>query len=172
VVVARKGDYPMYFKQADIFWGMNKAFIKAIMNNTVQETHESGTRLFAEGDPATHSYILLKGQVKLRIGEFGKVVYIVNRAGEVFGWSTLIDRDVYSATADCMAQTKLMKLDKDTIQKALADDPASGLVFFRRIAEILGNRLIQSYTMISSAYTTEEVPSFGTGQVQDISADI
>ena len=49
---------------------------------------------------------------------------------------------------------------------------ASGLVFFRRIAKILGNRLLQSYTMISSAYTTEEVSSFGTGQVQDISADV
>ena len=161
----------MYFKQADIFWGMNKAFVKAIMNNASQETHESGTRLFIEGDTATHFYILLKGQVKLSIGETGKVVYTVNRAGEVFGWSTLIERDAYSATADCTTQTKLMRLDKETIQKALADDPASGLVFFRRIAEILGNRLLQSYTMISSAYTTKEVPSFGTGQVQDMWAD-
>ena len=162
----------MYFKQADIFWGMNKAFVKAVMSNATQESHESGTNLFVEGDPATHCYILLKGQVKLSIGETGKVVYIVNRAGEVFGWSSLIERDAYSATADCAAQTKLMKLDKETIQKALTDDPASGLVFFRRIAEILGNRLLQSYAMISSAYTTEDVLSFGTGQVQDTSADI
>ena len=161
----------MYFKQADIFWGMNKTFVKAVMKNAAHETHESGTRLFVEGDPATQFYILLKGQVKLSIGETGKVVYTVNRAGEVFGWSSLIERDAYSATADCTAQTKLMKLDQESFRKALADDPASGLIFFRRIAEILGNRLLQSYAMISSAVTTEEVLSFGTGQVQDIWAD-
>jgi CRP-like cAMP-binding protein len=170
--MTRKGAFPMYFKQADIFWGINKAFVKAVMKNAVQESHQAGIRLFAEGEAAIHFYILLKGKVKLSIGETGKVVYIVSHAGEAFGWSSLIERDVYSASADCKAQTKLMKLDKETIQKALDDDPASGLLFFRRIAETLGNRLLQSYTMISSVHTAEAVPSYGTGQVQDLGADI
>ena len=159
----------MYFKQSDIFWGMNKAFVKEIMKAAVQEKHQAGTRLFGEGDTATHFYILLKGQLKLSIGDVGKVVYTVSHAGEAFGWSSLIGRHSYSATADCTQQTTLVKFDKKAIQKALDDDPVNGFIFFRRIAETLGNRLLQSYTMISSVYAAETVSSFGTGQVQDVS---
>ena len=96
------------------------------------------------------------------------MIYIVNHAGEAFGWSSLIDRDVYSATADCTGETMLMKFDKETFQRTLDHDPTSGLVFFRRIAETLGNRLLHSYKMIYSVSTAEAVPSFGTDQVRDM----
>ena len=62
------------------------------------KTFQKGDILFLEGDPATYFYILIKGRVKLTIGENGPVVHTVDHAGEAFGWSSLIDRDVYSVT--------------------------------------------------------------------------
>jgi hypothetical protein len=50
-------------------------------------------------------------------------------------------------------------------KKILEEDPANGLVFFKRLADILGNRLLHSYKMISAAAQSEASPSFGTGQV-------
>lgn len=160
----------MYFKQADIFWGMKKEIVKEIMKNAVQESHPEGELLFREGDVADTFYVLLKGRIKLNIGETGRVVYVVSKAGEAFGWSSLIDRDVYTASAECLAQTKLLKFDKEKLQKALVEDPANGLIFFRRLAETLGTRLMQSYHMISSAARADATLSFGTGQVQDMEA--
>jgi CRP-like cAMP-binding protein len=121
--------------------------------------------LFRAGSPASHFYILIKGNVKLKIGEDGHVVYIVSKAGEAFGWSSLIDRDVYSATAECSNPTNLLKFERQELQKVLENDSKNGLIFFKRLAMILGNRLLQSYDMISSAAQAELTTSFGTGQV-------
>ena len=155
----------MYLKQKDIFWAMGKDFVKEIMDVSVTESHKEGELLFHEGDPANTFYILLKGRIKLSLGETGQAVYIVSSAGEAFGWSSLIGRERFSATAECMAETKLLKFDKEKLNKVLDKDPINSLILFKRLAELLGNRLLQSYTIISSASQAEISPSYGTGQV-------
>ena len=154
----------MYLKQADIFWGINKDIVKKIMDITIQESFKKGDFLFSEGDHALHFFILLKGRVKLILGEAGPVVYIISHAGEAFGWSSLIDRDSYSASAMCIEPTKLLKIEKNQLQNIFDKDPANGLIFFKHLAGTIGNRLLESYKMVSAATQTKASPSFGTGQ--------
>ena len=71
----------MYIQQADLFWGMNKGFVKEIMDIAEKETCQKGDFLFREGDPAIYFYILIKGQVKLIVGETGPMVHTVDHAG-------------------------------------------------------------------------------------------
>ena len=155
----------MYLKQKDIFWAMSKEFVKEIMEISVTESHKQGEWLFHGGDPANAFYILLKGRIKLSLGQTGHVVYIVNNAGEAFGWSSLIGRESFSASAECMIQTKLLKLDRNKLQKILEKDPANSLILFKHLAAVLGNRLLQSYAIISSTSPTAISPSYGTGQI-------
>ena len=155
----------MYLNQKDIFWAMRKELVKEIMDIAVTESHQQGEWLFHGGDPANAFYILLKGRVKLTLGETGHVVYIVSNAGEAFGWSSLIGRDSFSASAECMAQTKLLKIDKNKLKNILEKDTANSFILFKRLAEILGNRLLQSYTIISSTSPNELSLAFGSGQV-------
>ena len=155
----------MYLKQKDIFWAINKEFVKEVMDIAVTESHQQGEWLFHGGDPANAFYILLKGRVKLILGETGHVVYIVSNAGEAFGWSSLIDRVSFSASAECMTPTKLLKIDKDKLKNILEKDTANSFILFKRLAEILGNRLLQSYTIISSTSPNELSLAFGSGQV-------
>ncbi len=100
----------MYFKQGDIFWGMNREFVGEIMKSAETESYNKGDMLFRTGDSADHFYIMTKGQIKLGIGDAGHVVYIVSKAGESFGWSSLIGREEYSATAECLSPTNLLKI--------------------------------------------------------------
>ena len=155
----------MYLKQKDIFGGMDRDIVKKIMEIAITESHQEGEWLFRAGDPANTFYILLKGRVKLSLGETGHVVYIVNNAGEAFGWSSLIGRKDFSASAECMTQAKLIKIDQEKLQKVLDKDPVNSLILFKRLAAILGNRLLQSYAIISSTLPTAISPSYGTGQV-------
>ena len=155
----------MYLKQKDIFWGMDKHIVKEIMGIAVTESRQEGAWLFREGGPANTFYILIKGRVKLSLGETGHVVYIVSNAGEAFGWSSLIGRKDFSASAQCMTPTKLLKFDRDKLQKVLEKDPAHSLILFKRLAAILGNRLLQSYKIISSILPSETAPAYGTGQI-------
>ncbi len=160
----------MYFQQGDILRGMSKDFVKEFMDITMKESHKKGYFLFREGKSASHFYILLKGCVKLRIGETGPMVYTVDYPGEAFGWSSLVGRDVYSASAECREPTKLLKIDVGKLQEILEKDPANGLIFFKRLAGTLGNRLLQTYKMMSVASQPEVSASFGTGQVMESEA--
>jgi CRP-like cAMP-binding protein len=156
----------MYFQQGDIFWGLERDFVKALMDVGEKKSYEKGHFIFHKGDPATYFYILIKGRVRLSIGEAGGVTYTVDHAGELFGWSSLIDREVYSASGECLEETILQKFDKDNVHSILEKDPANGLIFLKRFAGTIGNRLLWSYNMLTASSQAEISPSLGTEQIQ------
>jgi len=159
----------MYFQQSDILHGLSNRFVKQFMNITTRESHAGGTTLFERGDKADNFYILLKGRVKLTVGESGPVVYTVSHPGEAFGWSALIGRDVYTASALCAAECKTLRIERAELLKIMDADPAEGMTFFKNLAATLGKRLLMSYKMMSDRSAVQGSASFGSGQVLDSS---
>lgn len=135
----------MYVQQADLTRGVGRDFVDALTAMSVKESHEKGKILFKKGEPAKHAYLLLKGRVYLKMGETGQVVHIVSRPGETFGWSSFVGRALYSTTAECVTATLTRKLDMADFKKLVEKDPANGLIFFQRLAAMLGDRLMESY---------------------------
>jgi CRP-like cAMP-binding protein len=157
----------MYMKQSDLLKGLSEDFVEKVMEIAEKETHRGGYLLFKEGDRAKQLYILLKGRVSITIGEIGHTVYTVDGPGEVFGWSSLVGREVYSASAECKEPTKLLRISREKLEKLFQEDRASEIIFFRQLAAGLGSRLIQSYKMISEKARADVPLSYGTGQVQE-----
>ncbi len=155
----------MYFKKSDFFTGMAHGFVKDIMANIEKIAYAADDVIFREGDETRYFYILIKGHVKLRIGREGLMVYVVNRAGECFGWSSLLDRPHFSASALCAAPTSLMRFEKTHVRRIIQEDPDNGLIFMERIASMLGDRLLDCYRTLSSSALLAMHPTEGTGQV-------
>jgi CRP/FNR family cyclic AMP-dependent transcriptional regulator len=155
----------MYFQQSDILRGLDKNFVKEFMDIAEKETHKPGYTLFRQGDRAGYFYVLLKGRVKLTIGETGHTVYTVDRAGEVFGWSSLVGRDQYSASAECREATTLLSINMGRLNKILEKDASTGMIFFKRLAGSLGKRLLETYRLIPNTAEMDIPRSYGTGQV-------
>ena len=152
----------MFIQQTDLFRGMSKEFVKKIYDTGAKESFEEGKMLFLEGDKAKYFYILLKGKVKLTVGEIRQLVYMVEHPGEAFGWSSLVGRELYSATAKCMADTKLVRFAGDEFRTVLEKDPRNGLELFRRLSGALGERLISSYGALAFAQPSEEHRTYGS----------
>jgi CRP-like cAMP-binding protein len=139
----------MYIKMSDFFMGMGKQFTIEVLDIAEKLFQNNGEVLFREGEPAKHFFVLLKGRVKLSLGETGPVVYMVRQPGEIIGWSGLIGRDRYSASGECMEATNLLKFDRDVLLDILKKYPRNEALLFKRLAEMLGNRLIELYPTIS-----------------------
>jgi CRP-like cAMP-binding protein len=139
----------MYINQSELFQGTSMDFVKKFMDISQMTSHQKGDILFREKDPARFFFILLNGNVKLSIGEPATVVYQADANGEAFGWSSLIGGDIYSASAECMEPTKLLKTDSQKFMRVLEEDPDSGVIFFKHLAATLGNRLLESYKLIT-----------------------
>ena len=160
----------MYFQQADLLRGMDRNFVKEFLETAMKESHEEGDFLFRCGEKAGCFFILVKGHVRLSIGDSGHVVHVVDHTGEAFGWSSLVGRSVYSASAECVIPTKVLRIENEKIGKVLEDHPASGLIFFRRLAKILGDRLLQGYETMPGISQANISLSYGSGQVMEMGA--
>lgn len=158
----------MYFKQSDFFSGMAHSFVKDLMEKAGKAAYESGDIIFREGDPTRYFYILIKGHIKLTIGDDAHTVFVIDHPGECFGWSSLINRSRYSASAVCVAPTNLMRLEKTHFRATLERHPADGLLFMERVAGMIGDRLLLSYRTLASLATLAAHPTEGSGQVQEV----
>ena len=139
----------MYIKMSDFFMGMGKQFTVEVLDIAEKLFRNEGEVLFQEGNPAKHFYVLLKGRVKLSLGDTGPVIYMVRHPGEIIGWSGLIGRASYSASGECMEETNLLKFNRDVFLEILKKYPQNEALLFKRLAEMLGNRLLELYPTIS-----------------------
>ena len=138
----------MYLKSADLFLGMGKEFVTQALDISTKLSQAQGDYLFHLNEPAVHFYILLKGKVRLSLGKAGPVVYVAKHPSEIIGWSSIIGRDAYSASAECMLPTDLLRFDREGFLKLLEQHPANEAILFKRLAEMLGNRLLELYPNI------------------------
>ena len=162
----------MYINQKQLLAGLDRKFVKELIASTKRKSYPKGDFVFREGNHASRFYVLLKGRVKLSIGKTGEVVFTLNHAGEAFGWSSLLGRSVYAASAQCTEETKLIRIDRVTFNMLLEKDPKNGLVLIRHLGEMLGHRLNQAYRMLASRSQVELSPTFGTGQVVEASPGV
>ena len=151
----------MIIKSGDFLRGLSRDFIMKMTGISVKESHKRGDVLFREEDPARHFYILVKGRVRLSIGENWRAVYTVNDLGDGFGWSSLVGRDIYSASAECVEPVELLKIDREEFLKIVKEDPANGLIFFKSLAGTVGKRLIKNYNTILTGQPSDPHSTHG-----------
>jgi len=144
-----KEETAMHFKMGDFIMGMGKEFATEAMDISEKLSLNEGNILFNVGDSAGHFYVLLKGQIQLSLGKTGPVVYQARHPGEIIGWSCLIRRETYSASAECTESTNLLRFDRENFLKILTKNPANEALLFKRLAEMLGNRLLELYPTIT-----------------------
>lgn len=151
----------MFIKEIDLFEGMSQGFIDEIAQIMVEESYNKGSLIFKAGDPAQNFYVLEEGEVRLSIGKEGHITYTLTSPGDSFGWSSLVDRDAYTASAECTFPCKVIKIEEEKLRKVFDKHRASGLMFYKRLARTIGERLISNYQMLMSAYKGEGPPSYG-----------
>jgi CRP-like cAMP-binding protein len=151
----------MIIQKAELFKDLGPEIVGEISTIMIEESHEPGTFVYEAGAPARHFYILIEGRIRLSIGTAAEITYTVSIPGEAFGWSGLVDRPTYTATANCVSHSKVMKIDNEKLTKIFEKDTASGMIFFKRLAGAVVQRLIHNYESFLSQGSLRDVPSYG-----------
>jgi hypothetical protein len=158
------GGLIMIIQKTDLFSGLSPESMNEISKIMVEESHDKGSLLFKAGDPSTSFYLILDGAVTLSIGTAGEIDYTANRPGEAFGWTGMVDRPAYVATAKCSTPCKVIKIEKEKLNVVLGKDPVSSATFFKRLAGAVVQRLIDNYGTFLAEGGLKGV-TYGTGQV-------
>ena len=152
----------MYIKQSDSLWGLDNHFIKEFIASSMKKTHPKGYKLFNVGDSADFFFIMMKGSIRLSLCKQNKTTYLVEHAGEAFGWSGLVGMPKYSASAECIEESMVMIFTKEFVRDITDADPVNGMRFYRRLARMLGNRWIHSYHYKTDGMADGSKYAFGT----------
>jgi len=132
----------MFLPKSDIFKDIRQEAVNEISEIAFEEKHEKGAVLFRERDAAKYLYVLVEGKVLLTMEDAATRNFVASKIGELFGWSSAVGRDFYSATAECITPTTVMKVGRVDLERVLDEHPRSGKVFYRLLAEALGQRWI------------------------------
>ncbi len=152
----------MIIQRAELFKDLGPEITNEISKIMIEESYDPGKLIFEAGTPAQFFYILTEGRVRLHIGTKAEISYTVNIPGEAFGWTGLVDRPAYTATAECVLPSKILKIDKERLTRIFEKDTAAGMVFYKRLAGTVVQRLIYNYENFLSAGDLKDVtPSYG-----------
>ena len=103
-------------------------------NQSDARKYAAGTVIFSKGDPGDAMYVVLEGEVELRIG--GKVVATLGPR-EPFGELALIDESPRLATAVAKTECVLVPVPEKRFLSMVKQTPLFGLQMLRVLAHRL-----------------------------------
>jgi CRP-like cAMP-binding protein len=161
----------MYVQDAELLKGLSRGALDEISHIMVEHSYDKGAVLFTESDPAENFFILKEGRVRISIGKEGEIDYTVNKPGEAFGWSGLLDRSHYTAGAECLISGRIIKIKRDDLIKVFERNPEAGLLFFKGLAGAIFQRLILNYNAFLAEGSLKGVTSAGTDDLGEPGED-
>lgn len=135
-------------QESELFKGVSQRVISEIAKSSEEVTCRENSVIFNGGDQAEYLYELLEGRVDILMPEKDVVHLKATETGQIFGWSALVEPYIYTATARCVSDTKLIKISKDAIETAIKRHPEEGLAILQHLTGIIAKRLRKAYKYI------------------------
>jgi len=126
-------------KQSFILSGLSAEELAELARLAIERSFGEGEFIFWEGDTPDWFYIVAEGQVKaLKHSSSGKEFIIAFFGpGEMFGEVAVFENKPYPASAQAVAETKVLGIKRENLLAFLASRPEVAL----RIINVLGGRL-------------------------------
>ena len=120
--------------------------VDSISNTAQAVRYKGGDTVYSQGEPAEFIYVVLEGEVLLRLpGKGGLSVPIdVATAGTMFGSCMCFDIKTYSTTAQCTQDSKLLKIEAVAFKNLMDKDLRMGYGMQRRISQIYFKRYLET----------------------------
>jgi CRP/FNR family transcriptional regulator len=133
-------------KQSFIFSKLSEDELAELANLATERSFTEGEYIFWEGDAPGWFYILAEGQVKaLKHSSSGKEFIIAFFGpGEIFGEVAVFENKPYPASAQAVAETRVLGIRREDFLSFLANHPQVAL----RIINILGGRLREAQSRL------------------------
>jgi CRP-like cAMP-binding protein len=151
----------MILKEIELFEGVDFEVMNEIAGICSEESYPKDTVLFERDEQAKCLYILFEGTVYLVIKNGGSITFSLTEPGEVFGWSSMLENGKYTASGICATDLKVLKIEKDKLNRIFQNHPEVGFKVLQRFAGVISRRLSIEFRDLLSARSTDTTPSYG-----------
>ncbi|MBN2148132.1 MAG: cyclic nucleotide-binding domain-containing protein [Anaerolineales bacterium] len=138
-----------------LFFNQDAETLKQIAMLAEKKEVKAGQQLFFEGEVAKNLFLVLDGSVVLtmNMGSKGdqKVQELEPLAkGEIVGWSSIVAPHIYKMGAYAAQDAHLIVFDGEKLRILFDNNPSYGYYFMKKMAEVIGERLISKCAQIIS----------------------
>jgi CRP/FNR family transcriptional regulator, cyclic AMP receptor protein len=135
-------------QESELFQGVSQRVINEIGKTSEELTYKKDAIIFKADEEAQYIYELVQGSVDMVLPEKNVVHLTTSEKGQIFGWSALVEPYVYTATAKCSSDTRVIRISRDSIERAIKRHPDEGLAIVKHLAGIISKRLRKAYKYI------------------------
>ncbi|MBP1734825.1 MAG: cyclic nucleotide-binding protein [Deltaproteobacteria bacterium] len=135
-------------EESDLFKGVSPEFLQEIGRAGEIRSFKRGTIICRADEKARYLYQLIEGNIDIMVAEKETIHFTVNRPGEIFGWSALVEPYKYTATALCNSDARVVRMSREAIESIIMKYPSDGLAILRHLTGIISQRLRHAYLYI------------------------
>lgn len=115
---------------------MESSILNMVQSVGTSRTYQPGEKVFIEGSPGTSMYIVLDGNIEIRVG--GKSMEVAGR-GSIIGEMALIDSCTRSATVVAQDYCVLAQVNRSQFLSLMQKTPRFGLCVMKTLVTRLRN---------------------------------
>jgi len=140
------------FTGHDIFQLLRPEQVNALSEAAEDVSYKAGETIFRRGDRAEFLYVVLGGQVSLRMPRAEGVSLLIDEAtkGAMFGYGVCIQLDTYSLTAKCTEDSRLLKIKADTLKRLMDQDLVMGYAIQTTISRVYFERYLETMNKLQA----------------------
>ena len=139
-----------------LFGSLRPDQIDALSNAADVVDYKAGDTVYYQGKRADHIYVVLEGEVSLRLPGKGGITIPIDVAtqGVMFGACQCFDTESYAVTAQCVTNSKLMKIAASALRYLMEDDLLMGYVTQRHISRVYFDRYLETMKKLQAIVMT------------------
>lgn len=143
---------PQQLGAHEVFSFLSPNQVDAISDAAEAITRGAGDTLYYMGAPATHLYVLVHGQVALRLPGRDGVSVLIEQLGDgaMFGSCVCIDLPAYSLTAQCLTDVELLRVEAKLLRRLMDRDLPMGFALQTHISKTYFKRYVETMKILQS----------------------
>lgn len=141
-----------------LFQDLNANQIALLKPLFEQYTCPADTLVFEQGGPATHLYLLLKGEVAIRYKPYDGPPIILTRLhdGDVFGWSAVVGSTHYTSSIVSESQIEAIRIRGKHLLTLVREYPETGEIIMDRLARVVSSRWKNAHAQVQSLLNSNQ----------------
>jgi CRP-like cAMP-binding protein len=139
-------------KAHDVFRYLAPEQVRVISNSAELITRTAGDTVYYMGTPATHLYVLLHGQIALRLPGREGISLLIDQLGEgsLFGSCICIDMSTYYLTAQCVSDVEMLRIEAKLLRRLMEEDLTMGFALQQHITKVYFTRYVETMKKLQS----------------------
>lgn len=136
-------------RRSDFLRDVSPASLAQVTRIAKRERFDEGDSIYQLGDPAKDLFIVESGRIRfaLGVGNRGGTSGSVISEGQVVGWAAVLeDQPRRLATAVCLEDSKVIRINGAKLLAIFDGDTASGYAVMRRLATMIAHDLTEVLT--------------------------